>query len=97
MMIDGLRAELSDSPVGLTGIYPGFIDTDMIKGNAFNMPDVMPVAKAATIIADGLAQKRDEILFPEETADLVTQVMTMPVEDRIVAVRSLMRADSKNL
>ncbi len=36
MMIDGLRAELLETAVRITGIYPGFVATDMIAGNAFD-------------------------------------------------------------
>ncbi len=91
MMVDGLRAELVESAVGITGIYPGFIGTDMIKGNAFDVPNAMPVEEAAYIIAEGMAEEKEEIMFPEETASMVAQVRNLPVAERIAAVRSLMQ------
>lgn len=97
MMTDGLRAELQTTPVGITGIYPGFIGTDMIKGNAFNMSDIMPVEEAALVIVDGISEQREEILFPEETAALAMHVMSASVEERMQAVRALAKEDWKNL
>ncbi len=97
MLADGLRAELCTRSVAITGIYPGFIATEMIEGNAFEIDAAMPLEEAANIIVDGLKQGRDEILFPEELAQKVAQVVYLPVEGRIAAVRELMNENSENL
>lgn len=90
MMIDGLRAELLDTPIEITGIYPGFVATDMIAGNAFESSNNVSAEEAADIIVSGLQKGRDEILFPEDTAQLVNQVVGLGPRERANIVRGLM-------
>ena len=97
MMADGLRAELHASPVAITGIYPGFIATEMIEGSAFNIHSAVPLQEAANIIIEGLESGQDEIHFPEQLAELVKQITDMSIEERIDAVRSLVNDSSENL
>ncbi|WP_116368203.1 SDR family NAD(P)-dependent oxidoreductase [Parahaliea mediterranea] len=93
MMIDGLRAELLESPVGVTGIYPGFVATEMIAGNAFDSSQALSVEDAGRIIVDGLLRGDEEIIFPEEMGQLVSQVVTMAPLERAQVVRQLMSSD----
>jgi short-subunit dehydrogenase len=93
MMLDGLRAELLDTPVGVTGIYPGFVATDMIGGNAFDSSSALSVEEAGRIIVDGLLAGRDEIIFPEEMLELAAQLAGLSPAERAAAVRQLMSDD----
>lgn len=93
MMVDGLRAELLETPVGITGIYPGFVATDMIEGNAFDSSSAVSVEDAGHIIVDGLLAGQDEIIFPEELRALVAQVSGMSSAERAATVRQLMSDD----
>jgi short-subunit dehydrogenase len=95
--VDGLRAELDNSPVLFTGIYPGFIATDMIENNAFSVESSMSVEEAAKIILTGLERGDAEIFFPEDTAELIAQIVNMTVDERIRVVRQLTNEKSKNL
>lgn len=92
MMIDGLRAELLETPVGVTGIYPGFVATDMIAGNAFDSSSSVTADVAAQKIVDGVMTEQEEIVFPEEMGALVAQVVSMSPIERANVVRSLMDA-----
>ncbi|MFV0277063.1 MAG: SDR family NAD(P)-dependent oxidoreductase [Parahaliea sp.] len=93
LMVDGLRAELLDSPVGITGIFPGFVATEMVEHSAFDMPYLLTVEDAAQTIVDGLQRGDDEIAFPRETTTLVSQVINMSCAERAVAARQLMNND----
>ena len=97
MLVDGLRAELDNGPVLVTGIYPGFIATEMIENNAFSVESSMSVEEAAKIILTGLERGDAEIFFPEDTAELIAQIVNMTVDERIEVVRQLMNEKSKNL
>jgi short-subunit dehydrogenase len=93
MMVDGLRAELLDTPVGITGIYPGFVATDMIAGNAFNSSAAISVEEAGRLIVEGLLRGDDEIIFPAEMGQLVEKVVNLSPLERANAVRQLMSSD----
>jgi len=93
MMIDGLRAELLETPVGITGIYPGFVATDMVAGNAFDSSAAISVEEAGRLIVEGLQRGDDEIIFPAEMGQLVAQVVTLSPRERANAVRQLMIND----
>jgi len=93
MLADGLRAELVDRPVAVSGIYPGFIATEMIAGNAFDSSGAMAVDEAAAIVVNGLREGKDEILFPEPLLEVVKQIRNLDVAQRIEAARSVMAQD----
>jgi len=63
-MTQGLRAELNASPLLVTGVYPGPVDTDMTKGMEIKKAAPREVAKnIAQGIEDGI-----EDIFPDEIA-----------------------------
>ncbi len=90
MMLDGVRAELLETSVEITGIYPGFITTELLEKNAFAVEQTNSPEEAATIILDGLAAGEDEIIFPKETAAMVAQLRGLGPRERAEVVRSLM-------
>ncbi len=93
MMVDGLRAELLHRPVDITGIYPGFVATDMIVGNAFDSSNAISAQDAAQLIVDGLESGKEEIIFPEETYALSQQAQTLGPLERAAVVREQMDAE----
>ncbi|MBN7798924.1 SDR family NAD(P)-dependent oxidoreductase [Parahaliea mediterranea] len=93
MLIDGLRAELLHTPIGVTGIYPGFVATEMIAGNAFDSSSAIAVDEAGRLIVEGLARGQDEVTFPAEMGQLVSQVVAMPPRERAEVVRKLMSSE----
>lgn len=90
MMVEGLRAELLDGPVGVTGIYPGFVATDMIKGNAFDSSSAIGVEDAALRIVDGLFAGEDDIIFPEELKAVAAQIGSLSPRERATLARQMM-------
>ena len=60
-VIQGLRAELNDSNVLVSGVYPGPIDTDMAKD--FDMPKDSPETVAKNVI-QGIKDGSEDI-FPD--------------------------------
>jgi len=61
---EGLRPELRASGIAVTTIHPGFVKTPLTDKNRFPMPFLVPVDKAARIVADGLEGRKAEINFP---------------------------------
>ncbi len=90
MMVDGLRAELLKTPVNITGIYPGFVATDMIKGNAFDTSESVSPEEAGKIIVDGVLRGDEEIIFPEKMNQLIGMISGMSPMERAQLVRQLM-------
>lgn len=64
---EALHGSLRRSGVKVSVICPGFIESRMTAVNDFPMPCLMPAAKAAAIIARGLAHNRMRIAFPWPT------------------------------
>jgi short-subunit dehydrogenase len=62
---EGLRGWLKDYGVEVNVICPGFIKTPMTDINPYPMPCMMDGAKAAAIIAEGLARNKARIAFPK--------------------------------
>jgi short-subunit dehydrogenase len=61
---EGLRPLLAAEGIGVSVICPGFVTSRMTERNAFPMPFLMDSARAARIIAEGLAANRARIAFP---------------------------------
>lgn len=61
---EGLRAALARENVQVSVVCPGFVVSRMTDVNKFPMPFLMPAAKAAHIIQNGLAANRGRIAFP---------------------------------
>lgn len=59
--VQALRAQLADRPITVHGVFPGAVDTDMIRD--FPIPKAAP-AEVANAILDGL-EAGDEDIFPD--------------------------------
>ena len=64
-MAESLRVELAPKNIVIQIVNPGFVDTPMTRDNAFPMPHLMPVDKAARAFMRGLRSSRFEITFPK--------------------------------
>lgn len=76
--LEASRIELRSRGVGVTVVNPGFIHTDMTAKNRFPMPFIMPVDKAAAIIAKGLEKGARQIEFPIPMSLMVRGARLMP-------------------
>jgi len=72
------RAELAEHGVGVTIVNPGFVDTPIIAKYKFRMPFLVPVKRAARIIANGLERGKSEIEFPFPMVLLMRTVRLVP-------------------
>lgn len=61
---EGLRGWLKPEGISVNVVCPGFVTTRMTSGNRFPMPFLMDAARAAEIIAEGLARDKPRISFP---------------------------------
>lgn len=61
---EGLRGRLSAYGVGVSAVLPGFIASDMSAAYPGPKPFMLPAARAARIIRDGLSRNRAIIAFP---------------------------------
>lgn len=75
-LAQALRAECGERGVTVQVINPGFVRTPLTDRNDFAMPFLVPVGRAAQIIADGLAGDRFEIAFPWQMS-LATRLLAM--------------------
>lgn len=61
---EGLRGELAPQGIEVSVVCPGFVVSRMTAQNRFPMPLLMPVERAAGLVARGLAANRARIAFP---------------------------------
>lgn len=76
--LEASRVELQAVGVGVTIVNPGWVDTPIIEKYKGPVPFVMPAAKAARIIADGLERGAREIEFPKQMSLLMRTIRVMP-------------------
>jgi short-subunit dehydrogenase len=75
---EGLRGALAGSGVKVNVICPGFVESRMTDENDFPMPFIMPVERAAIIIANGLSRDRGRICFPWHAHAIVWLLNLLP-------------------
>lgn len=61
---EAMRVDLAGTGVSCTTIHPGFVESALTEKNKFKMPFLMPAARAARIVADGLERGKDDVTFP---------------------------------
>ncbi len=76
--LEASRGELAEHGVGVTTVNPGFVDTPIIAKYKFKLPFLVPVERAARIIANGLQQGKSEIEFPLPMSLLMRTVRLVP-------------------
>lgn len=85
---ESLRIELFRKGIAVTTIHPGYIETPMTEKNKFPMPFLMPVEKAARVMANGIEARRREVNTPWQMALLMGFCRMLPnwIWDRAVAL-----------
>jgi len=78
-LLEGLRAAVARHGVRVTTVCPGFVRTPMTETNDFPMPFMVDADEAATAIADGLVNRRTEIVFPLPMAVTMKVARVLPV------------------
>jgi len=75
---EALRGTLHHDGIEVSVVCPGYIDTRMTASNEFWMPMMLSAARAATIVARGLANNRARIAFPWPLYAAVVLVALLP-------------------
>jgi len=91
--VEGLRAELTPRGVSFTTIFPGFIDTPMLHGNAFKLSGVMPVEYAAARIHRAILRRQPTLHFPFWPYAQLCLAKLIPAKLRDAIARSVVRKD----
>jgi short-subunit dehydrogenase len=76
--LQGLRVDLLKEKMPVTTICPGFIKTALTDKNDFVMPFLMSADKAANIILNAIARKKQEVSFPKRMSLGLKIVSSLP-------------------
>jgi short-subunit dehydrogenase len=82
--LESLRVDLKSTPLAVTDVRPGYVETPMTEGNP-RMPFLMEVDRAAQEIVDAIATRKGVHAFPLPLALGVRSIATLPnaIYDRI--------------
>jgi len=85
--LEGLRIDLKSSGVGVTDVRPGFVRTEMTRGNKHRMPWLMEPEEAARVILRGIERREPVVQFPWQLATVARSAALLPpvIYDRAVA------------
>ncbi len=75
---EALRGHLAAEGVGVSVVCPGFVRSPMTAVNAFPMPFLMEVDRAAALIKRGLARNKARIAFPWPLAAAAWLLAALP-------------------
>ena len=62
--LESLRLEMRAHGIAVVTISPGFIDTEMTRGNPYHMPFLMPAAQFARRAVDAILARQRRIVIP---------------------------------
>ena len=75
---EAIRPQLSKDGIGLSMIYPGFVESRITDTNTFSMPLIMPAQRAAHIIVKGLHLGKRTIAFPWQMVWMMRLLAALP-------------------
>lgn len=75
---EAIRPQLAKDGIGLSLIYPGFVESRITDSNSFRMPFIMPADRAAKIIISALQQGKRTIAFPWQTVWMMRLLTLLP-------------------
>jgi short-subunit dehydrogenase len=76
--LESLRVEMFGTGVDVVTICPGYIATSMTAKNPYRMPFLLPVDKAATLIANAIARRRRFYVLPWQMALIGCLLRSLP-------------------
>lgn len=77
--LESLRLELAGSGLSVSTICPGYIDTPMTRGNAYPMPWLMPVDRAARRIRRAVDRGQSFLILPRPMAGVAYLLKHLPL------------------
>lgn len=86
-LAETLYLDLHDLGMGVSVINPGFVDTPLTQGNAFDMPALITPETAANAMLEGWAQGAFEIHYPKRFTLVMKLLRLLPYRLYFPAVR----------
>jgi NAD(P)-dependent dehydrogenase (short-subunit alcohol dehydrogenase family) len=86
-----LALDLKNKQIGVSTIYPGFVQTPLTDKNDFPMPMRVSTAKASAAIRKGLARKQAHIYFPAVFTGLIRAIALLPYRLQAFIVAQLIK------
>jgi len=86
-----LRAECAGRGVVVQVVNPGFVRTPLTDRNDFAMPFLVPVERAAEIMAKAMAGDRFEVAFPWQMALATALLRALPASAAFALTQRLVR------
>lgn len=85
--LESLRVELHGTGVSVVTISPGFIDTEMTRGNPYRMPFLMPAEQFARRAVDAILARRRRVVIPWQMGCVAVLLRALPawLFDRLFA------------
>ena len=90
---ESLRSEYGPRGITFTTIFPGFVDTPMLRNNAFKAPSSLRVPDAAATIYRALTRRQPTVHFPLSTYLLLCLSRLMPSAVRDYIARQQMKPE----
>lgn len=75
-----LAVDLVAKKIDVTLVEPGFVKTPLTEKNDFDMPFLVPVDKAAKIIAKGISDRKAEVRFPTSLMLMLHLLAQLPAK-----------------
>jgi short-subunit dehydrogenase len=88
---ESVRAELSPSGITFTTVFPGFIDTPMLRSNAFVVKSAMAPSRAAAKIYRAMLRRKPTLHFPLSTYLQICVAKLLPIALRDRIARDVMK------
>lgn len=84
--MESLRVELGPRGIACTTVQPGFIDTDMVKGNKNPMPFLLTPEELSRRVAGAIQRRAGEFTVPWQMAGLMWLTRRLPnwLYDRVL-------------
>ena len=89
--IESVRSEMSPKGVTFTTVFPGFIDTPMLRSNAFDWKSALSAPQAAATIHRAILKRQATLHFPLSTYLLLCLAKLLPIPLRDYMARRQMR------
>jgi short-subunit dehydrogenase len=89
--VESVRAELSPAGISFTTVFPGFIDTPMLRTNAFAVKRAMTAPRAATQIYRAVLRRKPTLHFPLSTYLQICAAKLLPITLRDRIARDVMK------
>ncbi len=77
--LESIRFHLAPKGVDVTIVNPGFVRTPLTDKNDFHMPFLIDADKAGRIICNGIAKRKNEVVFPFPFNWIVKTLRILPM------------------